>query len=414
MRLTSRPRNVIALALALITLASGCGLVGGGGGGSYKLIAYFPRAVSLYETSNVRVLGLPSGTVEKIEVIGDRVKVTMSMNKSAPVPQNVHAQIVPQSLIGERYIQLFPAWKEGLPQAESGHEIGKGDAMRTEIVIPVEPDEALAALNDFLKSLDPNGLGRLITNLSDDLQGNGAKLNRALDSISGLVATFADKDQQLVSIVDSFDRFTTTLRTRETQLGDIIRTFSTATQVLADERQNLQRLLASLASLSENALDLVVKHSDRLNTDIEILTRLAQSIDANLGAVGQLLDAGPMVASGIIGAYDPVTRSFNLRTQLGPVAADILNPILNQIGIQLPCIPIDTACTAALAGQSSSQAVPTKVNAATTPIDDLLGLVRAPTARPAAGPSTGARVADGAAAFASFLQDAAASLVGAS
>lgn len=412
---TNRLRHISA-ALAIAVLASGCGVLGGGGGGSYNLIAYFPRAVSLYETSNVRVLGLPSGTVKKIEVIGDRVKVTMSMSKTAPVPQNVKAQIVPQSLIGERYIQLFPAWKEGMPQAENGHEIGKGDAMKTDIVIPVEPDEALAALNDFLKSLDPDGLGRLINNLSDDLQGNGAKLNRALDSISGLVSTFADKDQQLVSIVDSFDRFTTTLRTREAQLGDIIRTFSAATQVLADERQNLQRLLASLASLSENALDLVVKHSDRLNTDIEILTRLAQSIDANLGAVGQLLDAGPMVASGILAAYDPATHSFNLRTQLGPVAADLLNPLLGQLlpGFHIPCLPIDTACTASIAGQSSSSAVTTKIAKTTTPIDDLLGLVSAPTARPEPGPSTGARVADGAGAVGSFLRDAAASLVGAS
>jgi len=400
-----------------------------GGGSHYKLIAYFPRAVSLYQSSNVRVLGLPSGTVDKIEVLGDRVKVTMSMSSDVPVPADVHAQIVPQSLIGERYVQLFPAWKEGEPKAEDGHEIGKGDNIKTEVVIPVEPDEALAALNDFLKALDPQGLGRLIGNLSDDLQGNGQKLNSALESISGLVGTLAQKDQQLVDIVDSFDRFTATLRTRETQLGDIIQTFSQASQVLADERENLKRLLASLAGLSQNTLELVAKHSAKLNTDVETLTHLAQSIDANLDAVGKLLDAGPNVpgcteaqcgtASGLAGAYDPLTHSFNLRTQLSPVVANIINPVLmNLLGISIPCVSfvIDVQCDPlfAVVGQSGSSAATTSLPRVTTPIDDLLGLVAAPTARPAAGPSFGDRVADGASSVGGFLRDAGRAMVGAS
>jgi len=36
------------------------------------------------------------------------------------------------------------------------------------VIVPVEPDEALAELKKFLDSLDPNGLGSLINNLSDD------------------------------------------------------------------------------------------------------------------------------------------------------------------------------------------------------------------------------------------------------
>jgi len=338
-----------------------------------------------------------------------------------PVPDNVHAQLVPQSLIGERYVQLFPAWKEGQPQAEDGHEIGKDAAHADEVIIPVEPDEALAALDKFLKALDPKGLGQLITNLSDDLKGNGAKLNHALDSVSQLVATFADKDQQLLDIVDSFDKLTTTLRTRETQLGDVIQTFSQASQVLADERQNLQLLLASLSSLSENALALVVKHSDRLHTDIEELTQLAQSIDANLGSVGKLLASGPMIANGLINAYDPVTHSTNLRTQLGPILANLLDPtLLGLLGLPpLRCIPIDTACPAAIAapsvaGQAASSATALSVPRATTPVDDLLALLGAPTAKRPPSPSTSDRVADGATSVGGFFADAAAALVGAS
>ena len=407
-------RRTLAVAVAslLAFATAGCGIIGGGGK-HYTLVAYFPRAVSLYSSSNVRVLGLPSGTVTKIEVLGDKVKVTMSMDSEVRVPTNVEAQLVPQSLIGERYVQLFPAWKEGEPFAPDKTEIPLD---RT--IVPVEPDEALAALNTFLKSLDPKGLGTLIGNLDQDLQGQGTNLNNALAQVSQLVSTFADKDQQLVDIVDNFDRLTTTLRTREQQLGDIMQSFSQATQVLADERQNLQALLASLSSLSTNALSLVTKHAADLHTDIEQLTRLAQSIDTNLGAVVQLLDSGPMIANGLINAYDPLTHSTNLRTELGPLVTNFLNPVLQGLNLPtLPCIPIDTACNplappASVSGQAATGAASAKLPPATTPIDDLLKLLGAPTAPRRPGPSSADRVADGASGAASFVCTALVSLVG--
>jgi phospholipid/cholesterol/gamma-HCH transport system substrate-binding protein len=316
---------------------------------------------------------------------------------------------VPQSLIGERYVQLTPAWIQGQPKAEDGHVIDAKDT-----IIPVEPDEALAALKKFIDSLDPEGLGRLITNAADDLEGNGENLNGALDQVSQLVSTFAEKDQQLSSIVDSFDRFTTTLATRESQLGEILATFSQATQVLADERQGLEDLFAGLASLSTNGLQLVSKHSQRLRTDVEIVTRLAQSIDANLDTLGQLLDSGPILIDGLNGAYNPTLRAFNLRTSFGPLVQTVLNPVLTSLvpGFPgIPCLPVpDISCQAS--SQAVGPAVVTSIPAATTPIDDLLGLIATPTVAPQPGPSTADRVGDGARSVGGFLSDAAGSLVG--
>jgi virulence factor Mce-like protein len=402
-------RRFVALVLALSLVAGGCSFLPGGGGKTYKLVAYFPRAVSVYASSQVRVLGLPAGTVDSVDVVGDQVKITMSIETSTPVPADVKAQIVPQSLIGERYVQLTPAWIQGQPKAEDGHVIDAKDT-----IIPVEPDEALAALKKFIDSLDPEGLGRLITNAADDLEGNGQTLNGALDEVSKLVATFADKDQQLAAIVDSFDRFTTTLETRETQLGEILTTFSQATQVLADERQGLEDLFAGLASLSANGLQLVAKHSQRLRTDLDIVARLAQSIDSNLGALGQLLDSGPLLVNGLNGAYNPTLRAFNLRTSFGPLVQTVLDPVLTSLvpGFPgVPCLPVpDITCQAT--SQAAGPAVVTSVPQATTPIDDLLGLIAAPTVAPRPGPSTADRVADGASAVGGFLSDAAGSLVG--
>jgi phospholipid/cholesterol/gamma-HCH transport system substrate-binding protein len=285
----------------------------------------------------------------------------------------------------------------------------------TKTVIPVEPDEALAELKKFIDSLDPQGLGNLINNLSDDLQGQGPTLNHALDQVSQIVSTFADKDQQLAEIVDHFDAFTSTLATRESQLGDILSTFSQATQVLADERQSLENFIAGLAGVSRDGLALVSKHAQQLKTDLDTLTRLAQSIDVNLDGLSQLLDSGPMLVNGILGAFNPQLRAFNLRENFGPAAQQALAPIFGSLGLTpiAVCPPALQECGGVI-GQSTSSATPIAVAPASTPVDELLALLGSPLVDRPPGPSTADRLANGAGATGSFLRHAAGAALGAS
>ena len=127
--MTRRPATPLTRLLAAGVLAmslSACSLpFVGGGGGSYTLTAFLPRAVSVFKSSDVRVLGLPAGTVGDVEVVGDQVRIELNIPDDIPVPKDVTAQIVPQSLIGERYVQLSPAFKDGMARATDGMEITK-------------------------------------------------------------------------------------------------------------------------------------------------------------------------------------------------------------------------------------------------------------------------------------------------
>jgi phospholipid/cholesterol/gamma-HCH transport system substrate-binding protein len=377
----ARLRRTVDAALLLALGAAAlpaCGVLGGGGG-SYEITAYFPRAVSVFEGSDVRVLGLPAGSVKEVEVEGDRVKVVLAVDDDVPVPDDLTAQIVPQSLIGERYIQLSPAFKEGMERAEDGKVV---DADQT--IVPTEPDEALAALKEFLDSLDPNGLGRLVTNLEEDLRGNGSALNETLDSLSELVTTFAEKDDALARIVDSFDRLTTTLVTREQQLGQVLDAFAQASQVLADERQGIETLVAGLADLSREGLVLVSEHDTQLRAGIQTLTDAAAVIEANLDAVEDLLESGGLIGPGLIGAFNPELRAINLRNNFSPLVPELLNLVLGALGLPSMCIPILTECT--VAGASDSGATEARL-APSSPIGSLVALLEAPTdAPPAPGP----------------------------
>jgi phospholipid/cholesterol/gamma-HCH transport system substrate-binding protein len=384
-----------ALCASVLGTMPACGLVGGGD--TYEVTAYFDRAVSVFPSSDVRVLGLPAGSVAAVVIDGDQVRVDMAIPSDVPIPADATAQIVPQSLIGERYIQISPAFEDGMTAAEDGDVIEK-------TIIPVEPDEALAALKEFLDSLDPDGIGSLVTNLEEDLRGNGAGLNDALGGLSQLVETFAEKDDVLLRIVDSFDRLTATLSTREQQLGEVMDAFAEASQVLADERQGIEDLVAGLADLSRNGLALIGEHAGALRTDIATLADAAATIDANLTSVTQLLASGPMLTEGIIGAYNPELRAIDLRNNFSPLVTELVDVLLGQLGLPPLCLPVMQVCP--VGGASAGVATPAVIDPAATPVSSLLRLLGSPSA-PAIddGPSALSR-------FGQHLRDAASTLLG--
>lgn len=371
-------RRLTALAVALVggLVASGCALIGGGD--TYEVVARFPRAVSLYEQGAVQVLGLPAGEVTDVEIDGDEVAVTMAIDTDVPLPDDVRAAIVPQSLIGERRIQLFPPYQEGDATVSDGHVIPIEDN-----VVPVEPDEALAALKEFLDSLDPEGVGRLIDNAATTLDGQGENLGGALDELSDLVGNIEENDDAIISIAERFDDFTSTLLTRESQLAQALDDFAVVAQVLAEERGEIERLIQGLASLSEGGLDLVSEHAVRLRTDIAIVTRLVGSVDSNLAGVQNLLDAGPAIFAGFTDAFNEDLQALDLRNSFTPLVAQALQPLFDAVGIPLPCLPVDVVCPGggAVAGLDTEQpAVPARVERPTTPVDDILTVLGAPTA----------------------------------
>lgn len=305
--MTRAPRSrLLTTALALAVVAGSCSVLPGGGGGTGATV-FFERAVSLFEGSEVRVLGLPAGTVDEVEVEGDRVRVEITVDDDVPVPGDVQATIVPLSLIGERYVQLFPAYTGG-PRLEDGAVI---PLERT--TVPVEPDEALRALRDLLEDLNPEGSRRLTENLAQDLDGRGETINDTIREIAGVTRDFGAKSEELGRIIDNFDDFTRTLLTREDQIGEVLDDFAVVTGVLAEERDRLGNIVTNLATFAGNAKDLVDEHGDALGDDLEVLEHVAQAIRANIDSVDQLLAAGPITASGLKEAVKTDKRVVDLR-----------------------------------------------------------------------------------------------------
>ena len=87
-------QRVVPLLVIGLLVAFAAVWVFGGGSDTKTVTAYFPRTVSLYEGSDVRVLGVPIGKVEEVTPEGTQVKVVMRYDEEVQIPADATAVII--------------------------------------------------------------------------------------------------------------------------------------------------------------------------------------------------------------------------------------------------------------------------------------------------------------------------------
>jgi phospholipid/cholesterol/gamma-HCH transport system substrate-binding protein len=327
---------LLAVALGAGPLLGGCGLVGGGGGDGYHVVANFEAAVGLYPFGDVTVMGVGVGTVDAVEIDDDHVRVEMTIDPEVPLPADVQATIEPLTLIGERNVVLYPPWDAAMAAAGEDRLEPGAVIPLARTSTPAEPDEALEAFNDLARSLDPETVGDLVTGADEALDGLGDELGTAIDQASGITTTLAEVDEQLLDAAESLHVLAGSLLTREEQLGSLVRSFSDVTQVLADERAGIERFLGSLVELTDQGSGILAAYGDQLPADIAHLSALALVLDANAHAAEQLVASFPLVADAIAEGYQPEIGGIYLRANATPTLIGLLQVFRDLLGVLPP------------------------------------------------------------------------------
>ncbi len=210
--------------------------------------------------------------------MGTKVRVTLSWDGDYPVPADVHAVIVSPAIVGDRFIQLTPAYDTGAKLPDHSFL----DQTRSEV--PVELDETYAALDDLSRALGPQGansdgaLSRLVHNGARNLDGQGAKLNRSITALSELSSTFAGNKDELFNSVTQLADFVSVLDANDTAVRDFNSSLADVSDVLAGERTDLAGALSSLADSLDEVRAYVAENRTSLKKTVHGLTSVTRSL----------------------------------------------------------------------------------------------------------------------------------------
>ncbi len=119
-----------------------------------KVTAMFPRAVSVYKGTDVRILGVNVGEVTAVTPAGNAVRVEMEYDAEYDLPKDAQAVIVTPTLVADRFVQLTPVY-EGGPTMADGATIELPDTG-----VPVELDRIYGSLQALTRALGPNGVNK--------------------------------------------------------------------------------------------------------------------------------------------------------------------------------------------------------------------------------------------------------------
>jgi phospholipid/cholesterol/gamma-HCH transport system substrate-binding protein len=278
--------------------------------------AYFPRAVSVYPGSDVRILGIKVGEIESVTPAGRSVRVTFWWEAKHKVPADAKAVIASPSIVADRYIQLTPAYSKGDVMAD-GAQIPLD---RT--AVPLELDQIYQSLNDLSVALGPKGandqgaLSRLLDVSAANLNGQGAKLNQTITDVSTLTQTLAGNSKSLFSTVRQLQTFVSALAANDTLVKQFNTNFAATSTTLAGERKDLAAALSTLAAALGEVASFVKDNRGLLKTTISGATDVSQILVKEKSALAEIIDTAPLGLGNLARVYNPQFGTLDQRINL--------------------------------------------------------------------------------------------------
>ena len=314
----------VALAAALVLLAA-LGWTILRPAGQYRVTAFFTETVGLYPGSDVRVLGIPVGTITDVVPLGDRVRVEMSIDDDYDIPADADAVVLAPSLVSDRYVQFAPVY-DGGPKMQDGAQV---PLERT--AIPVELDAVYGALDELSAALGPNGankngaLSDLVDTGAANLDGNGEALNRTLTGFSKAVRTLAENRDDLFGSLDNLQTFTSALASIDAQVGQFNDNMAAVSEQLAGEREDLKSAIALLDQALGDIAGFVRDNRTLLTTNVDRLADITLTLVQQRRAMAEVLDVAPAALGNLSRSYNPDYGTLDTRDNgIGSMNAEVV------------------------------------------------------------------------------------------
>ena len=279
--------------------------------------AHFPRSVSLYEGSDVKVLGVAVGSVESVTPSGTDVVVTMSYDADVKIPEDAEAVIISPSIVGDRFVQLTPVYEDGDKVLADGAELS---AERTSV--PLELDEIYGSLNDLNVALGPNGANRngaltdLLETTAANFGGQGAKFHQTIQDFSRLSETFENNKEELFGSMEELGNFMTTFANNDDTVRQFNRSLSDVSDLLAGEREELAASLKNLSIGLGHVADFVRENKAVLGRNIKGINRVAKVLVRQRAALDEILSAAPTALNNLALTYNPQAGTLDTNANL--------------------------------------------------------------------------------------------------
>ena len=293
------------------------------GPGTKHVSAYFPKTISLYVGSDVRVMGVSIGKVEKVTPEATGVRVDMSYSDDVKIPENANAVVISPSIVGDRFVQFTPTYASGATLPDNATL----DITRT--AVPLELDDVYQGIDDLTVALGPEGanktgaLSDLLDSAAKNWGGQGAQFHQTIDDIAKLTGTLDDNKNQFFGTARELEGFIGSLAANDKTVRAFNQSLSQVSQLLSGERSELSASLRNLAIALDQVSTFVKENKDSLGRNIKGLDKVVKILVKQRGALDEILRVGPVALANLSLTYNPQAGTLDTRANLDMLGGQI-------------------------------------------------------------------------------------------
>lgn len=276
-----------------------------------RFTAYFDNTNGLFVGDEIRILGVPVGEIDRIDVEPQQVRVSFWIDDANSVPADAKAVILAPSLVTARAIQLTPAYTGG-PVLEDNAAIP-----RERTAVPVEWDDVRVQLQRFTEMLQPtepggvSTLGSVVNTAADNLRGRGASIRDTLIKLSQATSALGDHSSDLFSTLRNLSLLVTALQGSSDLMEQLNRNLASVTGALTDDPDEIGAAVRSVGDVSRDVASFVADNRESLGTTTDKLGSVSQALTDSLDDVKQLLHISPTVLQNFINIYQPAQGTLS-------------------------------------------------------------------------------------------------------
>ncbi len=272
----------LGVVLALLVSASACELAGGASS-SISASAVFSDVGDLQSGAPVQMADVKVGKVTSISLDGTQALVTMSLSRTARVPQGVTAELRRTAIFGQRFIELTHVSREpGIALLKNGARIS-----HTTILGGIQ--ELVSAGGSVFSAINSSDLASAVAAGAQGFGGEGARLHSLLSNFASVMSAYASRDATIRSLVASMDQLSASLAPSSGANAQAISNLAATSRILANEANRFESLLQALNNLSLQGRSLLELYFPQITTQLKTLYTVSKVLATHQASLAGLI-----------------------------------------------------------------------------------------------------------------------------
>ncbi|MCW2511869.1 MAG: virulence factor Mce family protein [Mycobacterium sp.] len=235
--------------------------------------AYFADAGGLLSGAGVQVSGFPAGKVSDIELDGNQVRVTFTMDGNVHMGESTEAAIKTKSLLGTKVLEVVPR----------GNGVLRGPIPLSRTVSPYQLPDALADLSRTISGVDTNQLSDSLSTLAHTFSDTPEDLRNAVQGVTRFAATIDTRDAQLRTLLDNAAKVTGVLAKRTDQIVALVHDTNALLAQLQTQSAALDHIWTNISAVSQQLKAFIGENKQQLRPALDKLNGVLTIVDNRKG-----------------------------------------------------------------------------------------------------------------------------------